>query len=76
MVTGQHDGMALLILGVSTLAQLMGLALEFTSSPSNITAWNIQGLQPISENFSRAPVVAWKYLDSEVMVPKTCHRGN
>ncbi len=48
MGTGQHEGVALLIVGVFTLAQSIGLAqlflaqLFFTPSTSKITAWNIQ----------------------------------
>ena len=75
MGTGQHEGMALLIFGVCTLAQSIGLALEFTSSTAKIPAWNIQGLQPIFEARVQEPVVARKSLDAEVMAPKTCHRG-
>jgi len=74
MGTGQHEGMALLIFGVCTLAQSIGLALEFTSSTAKIHAWNIQGVQPISEALAQVPVVARKFLDAEVMVPKTYHR--
>jgi len=75
MGTGQHEGMALLIFGVSTLAQSIGLAQEFTSSTAKITAWNIQGLQSISEDRVQDPVVARKFLDTEVMAPKTYNRG-
>lgn len=75
MVTGQHEGMALLIFGVSTLAQSIGLAQEFTSSTSKIAAWNIQELQPIFEARVQEQVVARKFLDAEVMAPKTHHRG-
>ena len=38
MVTGGHEGMVLLIFGVSTLAQLIQLAQELTST-AKIAAW-------------------------------------
>jgi hypothetical protein len=76
MVTDQHEGMALLIFGASTLAQSIGLAQEFTSSTAKIPAWNIQGLHPIFETRVQEPVVARKFLDAEVMATKTNHRGS
>ena len=51
------------------------LAQEFTSSTAKIAAWNIQGLQPISEACVQEPVVARKFLDAAVMAPTACHRG-
>ena len=75
MGDGQHEGMALLIFGVSTLAQSIGLAQEFTSSTAKITAWNFQGFQPIFEALVQEPLVARKFLDAEVMAPRTYHRG-
>jgi len=75
MVTGQHEGMVLLIFGVNTLAQPSELALEFTSSTSKIPRWNIQGVQPIFGARVQEQVVARKFLDAEVMAPKTRHRG-
>ena len=75
MGTGQHEGMALLIFGVYSFAQSIGLAQEFISSIAKIPAWNIQGLQPIFEACVQESVVARKFLDAEVMAPKTSHRG-
>jgi hypothetical protein len=75
MVTGQHEGMALSIFGASTLAQSIGLAQDFTSSTAKIAAWNIQGIEPIFEARVQEPVVVRKFLDAEVMAPKTHHRG-
>lgn len=75
MVTGQHEGMALLIFGVRTPAQSIGLAQVFTSSTAKIAAWNIQGLHPIFKIRVQEPVVAREFLDAEVMAPKTCHKG-
>jgi len=44
MGNGQHEGMALLIFGVNTLAQSIELAQECTSSIDKIAAWNIQSV--------------------------------
>jgi len=75
MGTGQHEGMALLIFGVYSFGQSIGLAQEFISSIAKIPAWNVQGLQPISEAPIQDLVVARKFLDAEVMAPKPHHRG-
>jgi hypothetical protein len=75
MGNGQHEGMALLIFGVSTPAQSIGVALEFTSSTAKIAAWNIQGFQPIFHTRVQEPVGARKFLDAEVIAPKTYRRG-
>ncbi len=76
MGTGQHEGVALLIVGVFTLAQSIGLAqLFFTPSTSKITAWNIQELQPIFEARIQEQDVRQKFLDAEMMATKTHHRG-
>jgi len=75
MGIGQHEGMALLIFGVSILELSIGLAQEFPSSTAMIGAWNIQGFQHIFEARVPEPVVAGKFLEVEVMVPKTYQRG-
>ena len=75
MENGQHEGMALLIFGVNTLAQSIELAQECTLSIDKIAAWNIQVFQPIFEARIQEPPVARKFLDAQVIAPKTYHRG-
>jgi hypothetical protein len=75
MGTDQHEGRALLIFGVSILERSIGLAQEFPSSTVMIGAWNIQGFQHIFEAGVQEPVVAGKFLDAEVMAPKTYSWG-
>lgn len=75
MGNGQREGMALLIFGVNTLAQSIELAQECTSSIDKIAAWNIQVFQPIFEARIQEPLVARKFLDAQVIAPKTYHRG-
>lgn len=74
MGTGQREGMAPLILGVSTLSQSIGPVPEFTSSTASIAAVNLQGFQPISVHRIQKPVLAPNILDAEVLAPNTCHR--
>ena len=74
MGNGQREGMALLIFGVNTLAQSIELAKECTSSIYKIAAWNIQVFQPIFEARIQEPLVARKFLDAQVIAPKTYHR--
>ena len=74
MGTGQHEGAALLIFVVSTLAQLIQLAQELRST-AKIAAWNIQGFHPIFEIRVQEPAASPKLLDAEVITLKTCHRG-
>jgi len=75
MGTGQHEGMALLSFGVSTLPQSIGLAQEFTLSTTKIAAFNIQWLQPIFKAPVQDLIMAPKFLDADVMAKKICHRG-
>ena len=74
MGTGHHKGMLLMIFGVSILELSIRSAQEFPSSTAMIGAWNIQGFQRIFDVRVPEPVVVGKFLEAEVMAPKTYQR--
>ena len=75
MGTGQHEGMPPFIFGVINPGQSIGPFQKLISSSTSTAAWNLQEFQLISEARVQEPVPVRKFLDVEVVAPKTCHGG-